>query len=271
MKRFAVIGDPVAHSLSPVLHQEIYRQLGMETVYEKVHVTPDQLSDFMTQNEFDGLNVTIPHKTAVIPFLNELNESAKIIGAVNCKSGGKGYNTDWVGFLKAMEYNDVELTEKNCLILGAGGAARAVAYALIKSNVKTITIQNRTKDKAIQLVQWVKKHSNIQVNTLTPDYLNTSILEHIIINCTPVGMWPDTESVPMNVNDIDENQIMADTIYNPLETEWLKQGKEKGAKIVGGLDMFIAQGLASADIWFGENISEKVDLNRLKQTLIAAI
>ncbi len=271
MKQFAVIGDPVAHSLSPVLHQEIYRQLGMEAVYEKVHVTPDQLSDFMTQNEFDGLNVTIPHKTAVFPFLNELNESAKIIGAVNCISGGKGYNTDWIGFLKAMEYNDVELTEKNCLILGAGGAARAVAYALIKSNVNSITIANRTKEKAESLTQWVKLQSEIRVKSSSPEHLNTLTSKYIIINCTPVGMWPDTESVPMNVNDIDENQIMVDTIYNPLETEWLKQGKEKGAKIVGGLDMFIAQGLASADIWFGENISEKVDLNRLKQILKAAI
>ena len=271
MKRFAVIGDPVAHSLSPVLHQEIYRQLGMEAAYEKMHVTPDQLSDFMTQNEFDGLNVTIPHKTAVIPFLNELNESAKIIGAVNCKSGGKGYNTDWIGFLKAMEYNNVELAEMNCLILGAGGAARAVAYALIKSNVNSITIANRTKEKADSLTQWIKSQSEIRVKSSSPEHLNTLTPKRIIINCTPVGMWPDTESVPMNVNDIDENQIMADTIYNPLETEWLKQGKEKGAKIVGGLDMFIAQGLASADIWFGENISEKVDLNRLKQTLIAAI
>lgn len=271
MKRFAVIGDPIAHSLSPVLHQEIYRQIGVEAVYEKVPVLPNQLSNFITQNEFDGFNVTIPHKTSVIPFLNKLDESAKIIGAVNCISGGKGYNTDWNGFLKAMEFNNVELTGKHCLILGAGGAARAVAYALINSNVKSIIIANRTKEKAVFLIQWIKSRSDILVDFSSPEHLNTSIREHVIINCTPVGMWPDTDSVPMDVSDISETLALVDTIYNPLETEWLKRGKEKGAKTVGGLDMFIAQGLASADIWFGENISEKVDLNRLKQTITAAI
>ncbi len=271
MKRFAVIGDPIVHSLSPVLHQEIYGQLGMEAVYEKVHITQNQLSDFMTQNDFEGINVTIPHKTSVIPFLNELEEFAEKLGAVNCVSGGKGYNTDWMGFLKAMELNDVKLTGMNCLILGAGGVARAVAYALIKSNVNSITVVNRTNEKAESLTQWIKSQSDIRAKSSSPEYLNTSLLDHIFINCTPLGMWPDIESVPMDVNDIDENQIMIDTIYNPLETEWLKLGKEKGAKTFGGLDMFIAQGLASADIWFGENISEKVDLNRLKQALIAAI
>ena len=271
MKRFAVIGDPIAHSLSPVLHQEIYRQLRVEAVYKKVYITPDKLSDFMTQNELDGFNVTIPHKTAVIPFLNELDESAEIIGAVNCISRGKGYNTDWGGFLKAMEFNDVELTEENCVILGAGGAARAVAYALIKTKVKSITIVNRTEEKAVSLIQWIKSRSDIRVDSSLLEHVNTSAREHVIINCTPVGMWPDTESVPLDLKKINETQILVDTIYNPLETKWLKQGKEQGAKIVDGLDMFIAQGLASADIWFGENISEIVDIEIIRDTLIATL
>ncbi|MFQ6678649.1 MAG: shikimate dehydrogenase [Fidelibacterota bacterium] len=271
MKRFAVIGDPIAHSLSPTLHSEIYRQLGIHASYEKIHLSSDQLSDFMVQNKLDGLNVTIPHKTTAIPYLKELDKSAEIIGAVNCISAGKGYNTDWIGFLKAMELNDVELTGKDCLILGAGGAARAVAYALIKSNVNSITIANRTKEKAVSLTQWVKSQSVIRVKSSSPERLDTLTSEHIIINCTPLGMWPDTESVPMDVNDISKPQVLVDTIYNPWETEWLKLGKEKGAKTVGGLDMFIAQGLASADIWFGENIAEKVNLTILRELLISAI
>jgi len=271
MKRFGVIGNPITHSLSPNLHQEIYRQLGIDTSFEKVRVTSNQLSDFITQNELDGFNVTIPHKIAVIPFLKELDESAEVIGAVNCIFKGRGYNTDWVGFIKAMEFNHVELTGKNCLILGAGGAARAVAYALIKSNVNSITIMNRTKEKAQSQIQWIKSSSDIQVNFRPLKHLNTSTLEHIFINCTPLGMWPDIELVPVDMSDINETQILVDSIYNPLETEWLKQGKENGAKTVGGLDMFIAQGLASADIWFGENISERIDLDRLRQVLISAI
>lgn len=271
MKRFGVIGNPITHSLSPDLHQEIYRQLGIDASFEKVRVTSNQLSDFITQNELDGFNVTIPHKIAVIPFLDGLDKSAKTIGAVNCIFKGRGYNTDWVGFIKAMEFNNVELTGKNCLILGAGGAARALAYTLIKSNVNSITIVNRTKEKAESLTQWIKAQSEIRVKSSSPEHLNTLTPEHIIINCTPVGMWPDTESVPMDVGDISGTPVLVDTIYNPLETKWLKQGKEKGAKIVGGLDMFIAQGLASTDIWFSENISERIDLDRLRQVLISAI
>ena len=114
MKRFAVIGNPIAHSLSPVLHQEIYRQLGLKASYEKIHVIPNTLHSFMNANELDGFNVTIPHKQAIIPYLDMLDESAQTIGAVNCVHGGKGYNTDWIGFLNAMELNGVDLKGKKC-------------------------------------------------------------------------------------------------------------------------------------------------------------
>ncbi|MBT5748273.1 MAG: shikimate dehydrogenase, partial [Candidatus Marinimicrobia bacterium] len=108
MKNFAVIGDPIAHSLSPVLHQEIYRQLGIDASFEKIHIPPKDLHSFMNNNRLDGINVTIPHKQSVIPYLDELDESAQTIGAVNCVHNGKGYNTDWIGFSMAMELNDVE-------------------------------------------------------------------------------------------------------------------------------------------------------------------
>ncbi|MEA1882163.1 MAG: shikimate dehydrogenase [Candidatus Marinimicrobia bacterium] len=273
MKHFAVIGDPIAHSLSHVLHQEIYRQLGLEAEFEKIHVMPNALHSFMKENELDGFNVTIPHKQSIIPFLDELDESVQTIGAVNCVHNGKGYNTDWIGFTMAMELNDVELSGKDCLIVGAGGAARAIAFALIKSEVKSITIINRTIEKAENLKQWAEKLSDIPVHTQSQEHVNISTSlnpgaqthEHLIINCTPLGMWPDTESMPEV--KIQKDQVLADTIYNPLETAWLKTGKEKGAKTIGGLDMFIAQGLASADIWFGEKISEKIKLEDIKKVL----
>lgn len=268
MKRFAVIGDPIAHSLSPILHKEIYGQLGIKAEFEKIHVPSDSLQTFMVANNLDGYNVTIPHKQTVIPFLDELHESAQIIGAVNCIHDGKGYNTDWVGFLKAMEINNVELSGKDCVILGAGGAARAVAYALFQANVKSISIVNRTQEKAEELSLWIQQVSNN--NTITHEHTNTSHHVDIIVNCTPLGMWPDTESMPKM--EIQKGQILADTIYNPMETTWLKNGKKLGAITIGGLDMFIAQGLASADIWFGEKISKKVNIslisNQLKKGLI---
>ncbi|SVA96459.1 uncharacterized protein METZ01_LOCUS149313 [marine metagenome] len=258
MKRFAVIGDPIAHSLSPNLHKEVYRQLGLDASFEKTHVIPDNLHSFMNSNELDGFNVTIPHKQSVIPFLDELDESAQTIGAVNCIKNGKGFNTDWIGFLQALEINEFNLNGKDCTILGAGGAARAIAFGLVKAGVKSISIKNRTKDKAEQLLDWI---NSVFTNN------DPSEIPDVIINCTPVGMWPETESMPMALNEIKPNLTLVDTIYNPIETEWLKLGKEKGAKVIGGLDMFIAQGLASADIWFGKKISETVDIEKIRQFL----
>ncbi|MEE2918515.1 MAG: shikimate dehydrogenase, partial [Candidatus Neomarinimicrobiota bacterium] len=116
MKRFAVIGDPIAHTLSPNLHQEVYRQLELDASFEQIHVTPNSLDSFINSNKLDGFNVTIPHKLSIIPFLKGLDEAAKTIGAVNCVHNGKGYNTDWIGFLKAMELNGVDLNGKDCTI-----------------------------------------------------------------------------------------------------------------------------------------------------------
>ena len=256
MKRFAVIGDPIAHTLSPNLHQEVYRQLELDASFEQIHVTPNSLDSFINSNKLDGFNVTIPHKLSIIPFLKGLDEAAKTIGAVNCVHNGKGYNTDWIGFLKAMELNGVDLNGKDCTILGAGGAARAIAYGLVQADVNSILISNRTQTKADQLLDWI--------NSIFPTNFQSKNSD-IIINCTPLGMWPDTESMPEV--EIQNGQILADTIYNPLETTWLKAGKTKGAKTIGGLDMFIAQGLASADIWFGEKISEKIKLEDIKKVL----
>ena len=256
MKRFAVIGDPIAHTLSPNLHQEVYRQLELNASFEKIHVTPNSLDSFINSNKLDGFNVTIPHKLSIIPFLKGLDEAAKTIGAVNCVHNGKGYNTDWIGFLKAMELNGVDLNGKDCTILGAGGAARAIAYGLVQADVNSILISNRTQTKADQLLDWI--------NSIFPTNFQSKNSD-IIINCTPLGMWPDTESMPEV--EIQNGQILADTIYNPLETAWLKAGKTKGAKTIDGLDMFIAQGLASADIWFGEKISEKIKLEDIKKVL----
>ncbi len=256
MKRFAVIGYPITHSLSPIFHKEIYRQLEINASFENFLVKPEDLHSFMSTNKLDGFNVTIPYKQAVIPFLDDLDESAQNISAVNCVYNRKGYNTDWIGFTKAMEMNDIQLKDKHCSILGAGGAARAVAYSLIKAGVKSIFIQNRTQENADKLINWI--------NSIYPDNSSYETAE-VIINCTPLGMWPDTESMP-NIK-IDSEQVLADTIYNPLETAWLNAGKALGAKTIGGLDMFIAQGLASADIWFGEKISKIIKLEPIKKVL----
>ena len=256
MIQFAVIGNPIAHSLSPILHHEIYRQLDIDASFEKIQIHIDSLRSFMTQNELDGFNVTIPYKQSVIPFLDELDKSAQAIGAVNCVHHGKGHNTDWVGFLKAMDINNIVLEGMDCIILGAGGSARSIAYALIQAGVKSISVQNRTKEKENQLLDWI---SSLFKNNEPCEQFD------VIINCTPLGMWPDTESTPKI--DIQQNHVLVDLIYNPLQTKWLKIGNDLGAKTVGGLDMFIAQGLSSFNIWFGEKSSDKIKLEPIKMAL----
>ena len=147
MKQYAVIGDPIIHSLSPLLHNEIYNQIGTLISYKKHQIKETGLSSFVSNNHIKFYNVTIPHKESILPYLKSLDTIAKEIGAVNCVMNQKGYNTDWLGFIYAMIYNNVDIKDKNCLIIGAGGAAKAIAYALIKSKPKSINVVNRSKDK----------------------------------------------------------------------------------------------------------------------------
>ena len=255
-----VIGTDTKESLSPLIFNYWFKKRNINAKYSfkaiKLKNFDDEMDLILKEENLCGFNVTIPYKQAVIPFLDDLDESAQTISAVNCVYNRKGYNTDWIGFTQAMEMNDIQLKDKHCSILGAGGAARAVAYSLIKAGVKSIFIQNRTQEHADKLIKWI--------NSIYPDNSSYETAE-VIINCTPLGMWPDTESMP-NIK-IDSEQVLADTIYNPLETAWLNTGKALGAKTIGGLDMFIAQGLASADIWFGEKISKIIKLEPIKKVL----
>ena len=152
MKNFAVIGDPIEHSLSPILHNAINKQMGFNVRYEKILVKSDTLSSFMNNKKVASFNVTIPHKQSVIPFLDRVDEAARKIGAVNCIHHKVGYNTDWLGFLYLMKKNSITVKGKDCLILGSGGAAKAVAYGLVTGNANSISVKNRTKLHSDQLL-----------------------------------------------------------------------------------------------------------------------
>ena len=258
MKNFAVIGSPVEHSLSPYLHEEIYKEIGEKIISTKINIDSEELSTFVKNHKNSFYNVTIPHKENIVSLLVSIDNSAKKIGAVNCVAKSKGYNTDWIGFKNSMVVNDIDLKNKNCTILGAGGAARAVAYALIKSECDTITIINRSEKRKKAILQWIEGFGNYSANIDKGD---------IIINCTPVGMWPNLENKPIYKGTISSKQVVVDTIYNPYETAFLKHAKKVGAKIVSGLDMFIQQGLASINIWEDNNISQRVNVNNVKKVL----
>ena len=260
MKQFAVIGNPISHSLSPNLHEEIFRQLNINASYSRVDILPENLGNFFLKNELDGFNVTIPHKISIMKHLSNLDTTAEKISAVNCVHNNIGYNTDWIGFLHAMNLNNVKLENKDCLIIGAGGAAYATAYALIHCKARSISITNRSEDSRTNLMNWINNQFDNK-NGFNPN---------VIINCTPLGMWPNLNAIPTD-QYINESDIAIETIYNPEETTWLKNCKKRGAQTISGLDMFIGQAIASIEIWLNTSIEKKINIKMIKNILKAEL
>jgi shikimate dehydrogenase len=275
IKEFAVIGDPVKHSLSPVLHNEVFRQLSLNAKYSKQFVDKNNLNNFISnflKSNYNGFNVTIPHKKTIINKCDELNLRAVEIGAVNCVLNKNkklwGFNTDWFGFTNLLKANSIDVAGKSILILGAGGVAYSILYSLLIGNAKNIWIKNRTSSNTKKLI------NNFTLSSYTSKIEELYNIENkinqidIIINCTPLGMTPLLNNSPISDELILPTHIIIDTIYTPLKTQLLLDSEKKGALILNGLDMFIYQGLASLDIWFGESISKKVNLNLIKEKLI---
>jgi shikimate dehydrogenase len=258
MKKYAVIGDPIEHSLSPFLHRYIYKKIGIKAEYQRINVKSLKLEEFVLTNSLNGFNVTIPHKIHIINYLDEIDETAKILNSVNCIFNNKGYNTDWLGLKRALHKNDLILENKDCLILGSGGVSRSIIYALIKENINTISILNRNLTQKEELEIWIHKLLPKNKPNNKPD---------VIINCTPVGMWPISDKIPFDLNIFSDDQLIIDTIYNPYETQLIKAAKKSGAKILNGLDMFIFQAIETVNIWMGEDITEQLNFNNLKKEL----
>jgi len=266
LKQFAVIGNPIAHSISPDLHNYVYNSLGIEANYEKLKIQINEIPsiiDDLKNGVLSGINVTIPHKENVIEYLDEINPRAKTIGAVNVihKNGNKlfGNNTDWFGFNMSLKKNEIDVSGKEVIVLGAGGTSKSILFALKQTGVKKIILLNRTLQKAEEL----------QDEIVFPNSLDDSVQmiknDSIIINTTPIGM--QSEQCPIELGLLHENQTLIDVIYTPMETVFLKFGKKIGAKTLNGLDMFIYQGLTSMDLWFGEDISKQVNFTQLKTYL----
>ena len=263
-KVVGVIGHPIEHSMSPPMHNNAFKQLNMDYVYVAFHVLPEnigQLIESCKTLDIKGLNVTIPHKTSVIPFLDEIDSTAQKIGAVNTiqfKNGiAKGFNTDGIGAIRSIQkYTDLE--GKNVMILGAGGASRAISFTLINENINSLVIANRSKENASNLIANIKKQCDFEeisyVNINDADELICDV--DIIINTTPIGMYPKHEvEPPIKTDRICEKHIVMDVIYNPLETVLLEQSRLNGATTINGTSMLINQGLESFEIFTGNTAS----------------
>lgn len=244
MMKFALLGKSLAHSISPRIHTEIMNQSGINGSYELIEIGESELEDTLTKlkNEnYRGLNVTFPYKELVIPYLDEIDEKAKYIGAVNTISfengKSKGYNTDYDGFKSLLDHNDISVKDADAYILGSGGAAKAVVKVLLDEGVCDLTIVARNK----------KDFHNIY---------NTSfeyIKEHptncdILINCTPVGTYPNMEDSPVSLDTLN-TKIVIDLIYNPKKTKLMSEAEKRGAFAVNGYKMLVKQAMASQKIW----------------------
>ncbi|MFD9627775.1 shikimate dehydrogenase [Peribacillus muralis] len=255
-KIYGVMGDPIAHSMSPDIHNDAFKKENIEAVYHHFHVTKDGLSDAvkgMKALGIEGFNVTIPHKTSIIPLLDEVDGLAQAIGAVNTvvNKNGRfiGYNTDGKGFFKSLcDEISGDIKAKKTLVIGAGGAARAIYFTLVKEGVKQVDIANRTKERAAQLVsdcpydKISKALSIIEAEQSLSQY-------DLIIQTTSSGMSPELEHSPVKVDQLKTGAIVSDIIYNPLQTKLLREAYEKGAKTQNGLGMFINQAALAFEIW----------------------
>lgn len=270
MQRFCVIGFPIAHSLSPIMHNAAFKKLGVPALYEATLVSPENLMDFISlaRENYSGFNVTIPHKEKIIEYLDEVDEVARKIGAVNTviNHNGRliGYNTDWVGFLEALKngISDTEspddfLLNKRVLVVGAGGAARAVSYGLVNSGA-ALCITNRTFEKAVQLVKEFGGDAVIfsQLKNIQPD---------IVVNVTSCGMAPHEKdsALPVDLWEIwskkrqDDGQQIAphvafDCVYTPLITQFLKDAQGANFKTITGDTMLIEQAAAAFELFINQ-------------------
>jgi shikimate dehydrogenase len=273
-------GDPVAHSVSPAMHNAAFNSMGLDYIYLPFRVKKEALAAAMgglRALNIRGLNVTIPHKVAVIPLLDELEPLAKKIGAVNTivneKGHLKGYNTDAGGFLKALLERGVEPDDKNIVILGAGGAARAISFSLA-DRVAELVILNRQleMDWAIELAASVSRFSKKAVKALElNDKKLASVLASadILINATSVGMSPNTGHSPVPARLLRPGLVVFDAVYNPITTRLLSEAKAAGAETINGIDMLVGQGVLAFELWTGTEapieIMKKAALEALAQ------
>ncbi len=257
---YAVIGDPIAHSLSPVFQNYFIKQKNINAIYIPLRITAGTLRNSLEvlKNNFAGFNVTIPHKESIMQYLDEIDPLAIEYGAVNTikviNDRLIGYNTDGLGFARSIENVSVSLKEKEVLLLGAGGAAKVIAHKIMKLG-GNLTIANRNIEKGVQLKNQLEKSYGVSVSITKPKELNAPF--DIIINSTPVGMYPNIDELPTNPNILQNAELVYDVIYNPLETKLLKLGSKFGAKTINGLPMLIYQGLKSFEIWTGEPATHK--------------
>ncbi len=262
-KVIGIIGDPVEHTGSPAIHNFLAEKLGDNVVYVPFHVDRGNLAEAVRGAYglgITGLNVTVPHKQAVMAEVTELDDAALEIGAVNTiavsKKGYKGYNTDFSGFMRQMDHDSVIAYNREVIMLGAGGAAKAVMYALQKTGASKIYVLNRSKSKAKEIFG---KSKNVEILGFDEWEKIPKSPDHICIQCTSVGLSPhDDECVIKDDAFFDLVETGVDLIYVPRETVFMKKLRERGKKAYNGLRMLMYQAVASYEIFMDREVPAQV-------------
>ena len=280
-KRLGIIGHPIGHSISPIFQQAALDYIGIDATYEKWEVTPESVRDFVNSLRAPdtlGINITLPHKQAVIPFLDEVDEWATSAGAVNTivNHDGRlsGHNTDGPGFLQALLVETgYDPKGTRALILGAGGAARGILLALIRGGVDSLVIANRTMERAENLAQLSQDNGvGSEAISLSGDALTESAASaDLIVNCTSMGMshGPAEHDSPLSAAQIPATAIVNDVVYTPILPPILKETAEAGAIALGGLHMLIYQGALSFKMWTGQDPPVDVMLEAATREMVS--
>jgi shikimate dehydrogenase len=271
-KTFAVIGDPIDHSLSPNIHSAAFRELNLECSYIAYRIPKGELADgidALKKIKIAGFNVTIPHKVEMMKYLDKIDESCSLIGAVNTVTNIdgvlKGYNTDMDGFLDPFKKRNLTINNSKVLLIGAGGAARAIVAGFAKEHAKHITIANRTLENANNLAQFANK-IGLKANTLELQKMRNNFEDYdIIVNATSIGL--KNESSPVSLESIKPKTIVYDIVYMPMNTDFIKKAKQKEAIVIYGYEMLLGQAVRAFEIWHGM----EAPYNAMKKALLGGV
>ena len=276
LKLFALIGDPVEQSLSPAMHNAAFRALGLNCAYIALRVPKPMLTDAIAGVRalgIAGLNVTIPHKIGIVGLLDELDESAALVGAVNTVKNDRGkligFNTDGEGALRALEGKIGYVKGKKVVLLGAGGAACAIAFSLARAGAR-LTIANRTVPRARALASTIeqKLRVNVEVASLGRAELTKALKNaDVLINATSVGMHPKTNKTLVSASMMHRRLVVYDIVYEPLRTKLLREARRAGGEIIDGLGMLVHQGALAFEIWTGKRAPIKIMESAAKREL----
>ncbi|NMA64882.1 MAG: shikimate dehydrogenase [Clostridiaceae bacterium] len=254
-KKYALIGEKLSHSISPKIHNIIFDKLGISSAYDLVELPLDEIPDILGSLKakgYSGLNVTIPYKTEIMKYLDEISYEALKIGAINTikfQPKFKGYNTDYSGFKMSLEYYGIEVKGKKSAVLGSGGSSRAVATCLLDNDAQSVVIVSRDANMAKMKYP---EHETANIKDFNADGYD------IVINCTPVGMYPKIDFSPLKKEQLKGAGFVMDLIYNPKTTMLLKYAEELDIPCANGLYMLIAQAICAQEIWQGIKIDNEI-------------